>query len=125
LGASTSRELASLPEEFREETSTSITVDVAELDVLYHNLPSYQPEPVGDSKVTEEMMVAEPITLPTESVGEITVVSLAPPVLATTGLRVITSPTSPTLVVEPVPPGIVTSPTSIVAGVLVSMKTPP
>ena len=40
-------------------------------------------------------------------------------------LRVITSPTSPTLVVEPALPKIVTSPISVVASVLVSMKTPP
>ena len=39
--------------------------------------------------------------------------------------RVITSPTSPTLVVEPALPKIVTSPTSVVASVLVSMRTPP
>ena len=94
MGASTSREPASLPEEFREETSTSTVVDVAELDVLYRNLPSYQPDPADDSKVAEEMMAAEPITLPAKSVCEMTVVSLTPPVLATTGLRVITSPTS-------------------------------
>jgi len=98
LGASTSREPASLPEEFRGETSTSAVVDVVELDFLYRNLPSYQPEPAGDSKVAEEMMVVEPITLPTEPVGEMTVVSLTPPVLATTGLRIITSPISLTLV---------------------------
>ena len=70
------------------------------------------------------MMAAELITLPAESVGEMMVVSLTQPVLETTGLRVFTSPTSPTLVVEPVLPEIVTSPTSIVAGVLVSLKTP-
>jgi len=125
LDASTSREPASLPGEFREETSTSAATDTAELDVLYHNLPSYQPEPAGDSKVTEETIAGEPITLPAESVGEMLVASLTLPVLATTGLRIITSPTSPTLVIEPVLPKIVTSPTSIVTGVLVSMKTPP
>ena len=70
-------------------------------------------------------MAAEPITLPAESVGEMPVASLTLPVLATIGLRIITNPISPTLVIEPVFPEIVTSPTSIVAGVLVSMKTPP
>ena len=129
MGASTLRELASLPGEFREETRTLGAVDVAKLDVLYHNQPSYQSEPAGDSKVAEEMMAAfsstEPITLPAESVGKMTVVFLTPPVLTTTGLKVITSPTSPTLVVEPVLPGVVTSPTIIVAYVLVSMKIPP
>jgi len=125
LGASNSREPASLPEKFSGEISTSATVDVAELDILYQNLPSYQPEPAGDSKVAEEMIVAEPITLPAESIGEMTVASLMPPVLATTGLRVITSPASPTLVIELALPEIVTSPTFIVAGVLVSLKTSP
>ena len=48
-----------------------------------------------------------------------------PPILPGAALKVITSPTSPTLVVEPVLPEIVTSPTSVVAGVLVSMRTPP
>ena len=66
----------SLPGEFREETSTSAIVDVAELDVLYRNLPSNQPEPAGDSRVAEEMMATEPITLPAEPVGEMTVVAL-------------------------------------------------
>ena len=36
----------------------------------------------------------------------------------------ITSPTSPTLVIEPAVQEMVTSPTSVVASVLVSMKTP-
>ena len=125
MGTLTSREPASPPEEFRGETSTSAAVDATELDVLYHNLPSYHPEHACDSKVAEEVMAAEPTTLPTEPVGELTVVSLTPLVLATTGLRIITSPTSPTLVVEPVLREVVISPTSIVASVLVSMKTPP
>ena len=53
------------------------------------------------------------------------VVSLTLPIVTTAGLKIITSPTSPTLVVEPVLLEIVTSPTSIMAGVLVSMRTPP
>jgi len=77
----------------------------------------------------EEMKVAlpfvEPITFSAESVGEMTVASLTPPVLVTTSLSVITSPTSPTLVVEPALPEVVTSPTFLVTGVLVLMKTPP
>jgi len=105
-------------------------MDIAELDVLYRHLPSYQPEPAGDSMVVEEEMRAalssmEPITFPAESVGEMTVVSLAPLVLVSIGLKVIISPSSLTLVVELVLPRVVTSPTSIVAGVLVSMKTLP
>ena len=55
-------------------------------------------------------------TLPAESVGEMTVVSLTTPVFIRTGLRVITSLTSPILIVEPVLLGVVTSPTSVVAG---------
>jgi len=47
------------------------------------------------------------------------------PILTTAELKVITSPTSPTLVVELALPEIITSPTSIVASVLVSMRTPP
>jgi len=41
LGTSTSRGPADLPEGIRGETSTSASTDVVELDVLYHNLPSY------------------------------------------------------------------------------------
>ena len=48
-----------------------------------------------------------------------------PPVLVTAGLRVIISPTSLTLIVEPALFGVVTGPTSVVADILVSMKTPP
>ena len=40
-GRSTSKEPAGLSGEVREETSTSAIVDVAELDVLYHDLPPY------------------------------------------------------------------------------------
>jgi len=90
-------------------------VDVAELDVLYHDLPSYQPEPAGDVTAAEEMRAAlpskEPIAFPSGSVGEMMEVSLMLPVSITAGLRVITSPTSQTLVVEPALPGVVTSPT--------------
>jgi len=105
LDASASKDLASLSGEFREEPSASATVEVAELDVLYRDLPSYQPEPVGDSMVAEEMRATLPstesITFPAELVGEMMTVSLTPLVLATTSLRVVTSPTSPTLVVKP------------------------
>ena len=68
-------------------------------------------------------MAGEPITLPAKSIGEMSVASLTLSVLTTTGLRIITSPTSPTLVIELVLPEIITSPTSIMAGILVSMKT--
>jgi len=70
-------------------------------------------------------VATEPISLPTASVGEMSVIFLTLPTLTGTKLRIITSPTSLTLVVEPVLPKIVTNPTSIVAGILVSMKTPP
>ena len=65
------------------------------------------------------------VPTPTTLVGEMPVVSLMLPTLITTGLKVITSPTSLILVVEPALPEIVTSPTSIVASVLVLMRTPP
>ena len=69
----------------REEASALGAVDVTELDVLYRNLPSCQPEPAGDSMVAEEMRATvpstEPITFPAESDGEMTAVSLMPPVL--------------------------------------------
>ena len=129
MDASASKEPAGLSGEFRKETSTSTAVDVAELDVLYHDLAPYQPEPAGVFTATEETRVAlpstEPIAYPTESVGEMTAVSLMPLVLLTAGLRVITSPTSLTLIVESALSGVVPSPTSVVASVLVSMKTPP
>ena len=51
--------------------------------------------------------------------------STMPLILATTSLRVIISPVSPTLIVEQALSGVVTSPTFFVAGVLVSMKTSP
>ena len=80
---------------------------------MYRDLPSYKPEPAGDSTATGEMRATlpstEPITFPAESVGEMTVVSLTPPVLVTTGLRVITSLTCSTFVIEPSLPGVVTS----------------
>jgi len=129
LDASASKEPASLSGVFREKTSTSTAVDVAELDVLYRDLPPYQPEVAGDVTAVEEMRAAlpstEPIAFLSKSVGEMTVVSLMPPVSVTAGLRVITSLTSLTLIVEPALSGVVTNPTSVVAGILVSMKTPP
>ena len=124
LGASTSREPTNLPEGTRGEVSTSTAADAAELDALYGDLPSYQPEPARGTEI-EGTVVMEPISLPTISVSEMPLVSPASPILPGAELRVITSPTSPTLVVEPALPEIVTSPTSVVASVLVSMRTPP
>ena len=104
-------------------------MDIAELDVLYRDLPPYQSEHAGVFTVTEKMRVTPPstelIAYTTESAGEMTVVSLMPPALVTAGLRVITSPTTLTLIGELALSGVVTNPTSIVADVLVSMKTPP
>ena len=60
----------------------------------------------------------EPTSLLTISMSEMPLVSSVPPILSGAELKVITSPTSPTLVVEPALPEIVTSPTSVVAGVL-------
>ena len=53
LGASTSREPTNLPEGIRGEVSTSIAADTAELDALYHDLPSYQPEPARGDELRE------------------------------------------------------------------------
>jgi len=125
LGVSISREPTNLPEGIRGEASTSTAADAAELDALYHGLPTYQPEPPSDFKETEGTVITELISLPTTSVSKLPVVSPALPILPTVELKVIASPTSSTLVVEPVLPEVITSPTSIVASVLVSMRTPP
>jgi len=98
--------------------STSTAADAAVLDALYGDLPPYLPEPAKGAEV-EGMVVPEASSLPTISMSEM------PSVLPSVELRVITSPTSPTLVVEPAVQDTVTSPTSAVASVLVSMKTPP
>ena len=124
LGALTSREPANFSEGIRGEASTSTAADAAELDVLYHDLPSHQPEPAR-GKESEGTVVTEPTLLPTISVSEMPLVLPVPPILPSAELKVITSPTSPTLVVDPALPEIVTSPTSVVAGVLVLMRTPP
>ena len=59
LGASTSRGPTNLPEGTRGEVSTSTAADAAELDALYHGLPSYQPEPAGGKRI-EGTVVTEP-----------------------------------------------------------------
>ena len=100
LGVSTSRGPTDLPEGIRGEASTSAG---------------------GHYRVG--CLISRPALL-SASVGEMSVVSLTLPILTTAGLKIITSPMSPTLAVEPVLPEIVTSPTSIVAGVLVSTRTP-
>ena len=87
------------------------------LDALYGDLPPYRPE-LAEGKEVEGAIVPEVSSLPTISMSEV------PSVLPGAELRVITSPTSPTLVVEPSVQDMVTSPTSAVANVLVSMKTP-
>ena len=117
-------------EEVREETSTSATLDAAELDVLYRNLPSYQLESVGDLAMAEEtrvvlppMLPTEPIASPLELAGKMTVASMIMLVLTTTCLRVITSPVSSMLIIKKTLSRVVTSPISLVTGVLVSMKT--
>ena len=112
MGTSTSREPANLREGVRGEASTSIAVDAAELDVLYHDLPTYRPESTGGGEA-EGTVVMEPILPPSILVSGMPLVSSMPPILP-----LITSPTSPTLVVEPALPEMVTSPTSVVAGVL-------
>ena len=81
LGASTSREPTNLPEGIRGEVCTSTAADAAELDTLYHRLPSYHPEQESGLKETEGIVVTEPISLPTTSVSELPVVSPALPIL--------------------------------------------
>ena len=76
MGASISREPTNLPEGIRGEVSISTTADAAELDVLYHGLPSYHPEPGSDFKETEGIVVTESISLPITSVSELPVLSL-------------------------------------------------
>ena len=70
LGASTSREPTSLLEGTRGEVSTSTAAHAAELDALYHGLPSYQPEPMS-GKGIEGTVVTEPSSLPTILVSAI------------------------------------------------------
>ena len=81
------------------------------LDALYGDLPSYQPMTTERSGVVETTVPQMP-SLPSE-------------MPASMELRVITSPASPTQVVEPVAPEVVASPSLAVAGVLISMRTPP
>jgi len=124
LGTSTLREPASLRKGVRGEASTSTVVDAAELDVLYHDLPTYRPESTGRGEA-EGTVVMEPILPPSTLVSEMLLVSSMSPILPSVELKVITNLTYPTLVVEPALPEIVISPTSVVAGVLVSIRTPP
>jgi len=66
-------------------------VDVPKLDVLYHDLPPYQPEHASDFAAAKETRATlpsmEPIAFPSELAGEMMVVFPMPPVLVTTGLR--------------------------------------
>ena len=73
LGVLTSREPANLSEGMRGEVSASTAADAAELDALYHGLPTYQPELASGLKETEGIVVTEPISLPTTSVSEMPV----------------------------------------------------
>ena len=88
------------------------------LDALYGDLPSYRPKSAERPEVAEAA-VPEVSSLPTVSTSGV------PTILPSTELRVITSPTSPTLVVEPAAQEVVASPSSAMAGVLVPMRTPP
>ena len=66
LGTSTSREPTNLPEGTRGEVSTSTAADAAELDALYHELPSYQPEPTSGRGIEGIVAVSYThLTLPT------------------------------------------------------------
>ena len=98
--------------------SASTAADADVLDALYGDLPSYQPKP-AERPEAAEAAVPEVSSLPTVSTSEM------PATLPSAELRVITIPTSPTLVIEPVAQEVVASLISAVAGVLVSMRTPP
>ena len=106
-------------------------LDATELDVLYRDLPSYQLESVGGLTMAERTRLVlpptlsiEPIASPLESAGKMTVASMMLQVLTIASLKVITNLVSLTLIAESSLSGVVTSPTSLVVGVLVSMKTP-
>ena len=86
--------------------STSTAADAAVLDALYGDLPSCRPKPAEGSGF-EGVAVPKVSSLPTISTSEV------PTILPSAELRVITSPTSPTLVVEPAAQEMVTSPTSV------------
>ena len=88
------------------------------LDVLYGDLPSYQPTS-AERREAEGAAVPEVSSLPITSPSEV------PAILPSAGLRVIVDPISPTLIVEPAVQEVVASPSSTVAGVLVSLRTPP
>jgi len=117
-GASASKEAEGFPEGSKGDMSASTGADAAVLDALYGDLPFYQPKSAEGPEV-EEAAVPEVPSLPVISTSEVQTV------LPNTALRVIVSPTSPTLVVEPAAQEVVASPTSAVAGVLVSLRTPP
>ena len=117
-GASTSREPDDLPEGSRGNMITSTAAEAAVLDALYGDLPPYRPK-LAEGTEVEGAIVPGVSSLLTISTSE------APSVMPSAELRVITSPTSPTVVVEPAVQEMVTSPTSAVASVLISMKTPP
>jgi len=116
--ASASREPGDFPEGSRGDMGASTAADAAVLDALYGDLPSYRPKSAERPEV-EGTAVPEVSSLPTVSTSEV------PTILPSAELRVITSPTSPTLVIEPAAQEAVVSPTSAVAGVLVLMRTLP
>ena len=113
-GVPASKEPEDSSEGSKGELSASTAADAAVLDALYGDLPPYQPKAAERSEVVEA-------TAPKVSSrpGEV------PTILPTVGLRVITNPTSPTLVIEPAAQEVVASPSFAVAGVLISMRTPP
>ena len=114
--ASTLREPGDLPEGSRGDMSASTAADAAVLDALYGDLPSYRPGS-AEGPEAEGGAVPEVSSLPAISTSEV------PTTLPSAELRVITSPTSPTLVVEPAVQEMVASPTSAVASALIFMKT--
>jgi len=112
--ASTSREPGDFVEGSRDDMSASTAADAAMLDVLYGDLPSYQP-------TSAERPEAGGAAVPEISSLPITSTSEVPTILPSAELRVITSSTSPTLVIEPAAHEVVASPSSAVAGVLIEI----
>jgi len=110
-GASASKEPEGSPERSEGDSSASSAADAAMLDVLYGDLPPYQPMAAEKSGVVGAIAPQVP--------------SLLSEVPVSSELRVVTNPTSPTQVVMPGAPEAVISPSFAVADVLVSMRTPP
>ena len=114
----------------QEGATASITLDVARIDILYCSIIQCRSFSTGDLMVTDEA-ASVPSIAPTFEQTRLQLEVTSEPVsapaissaLVNTILVVITSLYSLALVVKPEP--MITSPTSLVASMLVSMSTPP